>query len=162
MSIAIAGMTILFLCCQKGSGGKYTGPVEKITLGLVVIESSSLAYIADARGMFKEHGLDVTIIDFPDGPKATDDLLKNRVDVTAVSDFVFVTKSFQRNDLRILGSIFRGDTVEISARKDRGITEPAHLKGRRIGLTRNTVGISSWRRSFPCMGSPLEVSSSWT
>jgi len=138
--IALCAIALFCLCCQKGSGGKYTGPAEKITLGLVVIESSSLAYIADARGMFKDHGLDVTIIDFPDGPKATDDLLKNRVDVTAVSAFVFVTRSFQRDDLRILASIFRGDTVEISARKDRGITEPAHLKGRRIGFTRNTVG----------------------
>ncbi len=81
----------------------------------------------------------MTIIDFPDGVKASDGLLKNRVDVAAVSDFVFVTRSFQRHDLRIFGSIFRGETVEIIARKDRGITEPADLKGRRIGLTRNSV-----------------------
>jgi ABC-type nitrate/sulfonate/bicarbonate transport system substrate-binding protein len=81
----------------------------------------------------------VKIIDFPDGVKASDDLLKNRVDAAAVADFIFVTRSLQRNDLRIFGSIFRGDTFEIIARKDRGITEPAHLKGRRIGLTKGTV-----------------------
>jgi NitT/TauT family transport system substrate-binding protein len=137
--IGIAGMALLFLACQRGSGAKYTGPVEKITLGVVAIESSSLLYIANAKGMFKEHGLDVTIIDFPDGVKASDDLLKNRVDVAAVADFIFVTRSFQRNDLRIFGSIFRGDTFEVIARKDRGITKPAHLKGRRIGLTKGTV-----------------------
>jgi NitT/TauT family transport system substrate-binding protein len=139
MSIAITGMALFSLHCQKGSGAKYTGPVEKITLGVIKIEASSLVYIADARGMFKEHGLDVTVMDFPDGVKATDDLLKSRVDVAAASDFVFITKSFKRNDLRIFGSIFRGETFEIIARRDRGITEPAHLKGRRIGLTRNTV-----------------------
>jgi ABC-type nitrate/sulfonate/bicarbonate transport system substrate-binding protein len=138
--IALAAIALFLLCCQKGIGAKYAGPVEKITLGLVVIESSSLAYIADARGMFKEHGLDVTIIDFPDGPKATDELLKNKIDVTAVSAFVFVNRSFDWNDLRIFGSIFRGDTLEVSARKNRGITKPADLKGRRIGVTRNTVG----------------------
>ena len=138
--IALFAIVLFCLCCQKGTGAKYAGPVEKITLGLVVIESSSLAYIADAKGMFKEHGLDVTIIDFQDGPRATDDLLKNKIDVTAVSDFVFVNRSFQHNDLRIFGSIFRGDTLEISARKDRGITRPADLKGRRIGVTLNTVG----------------------
>jgi ABC-type nitrate/sulfonate/bicarbonate transport system substrate-binding protein len=139
MSVAIVGIALLCICCQTGTGGTYTGPVEKITLGVVAIESSSLVYIAAARGMFKEHGLDVTLIDFPDGVKASDDLLKNRVDVAAVADFIFVTRSFKRNDLRIFGSIFRGDTFEIIARKDRGITEPAHLKGRRIGLTRGTV-----------------------
>ena len=139
MSIAIVGIAFSSLCCQKGSGGKYTGPAEKITLGVVAIESSSLVYIADARGMFRDHGLDVTIIDFPDGVKASDDLLENRVDVAAVADFIFVTRSLHRNDLRIFGSIFRGDTFEIIARKDCGITKPAHLKGRRIGLTRGTV-----------------------
>jgi NitT/TauT family transport system substrate-binding protein len=139
MLIAIAGIALIFLYCQKGSGAKFTGPVEKITVGVVAIESSALVYIADALGMFKEHGLDATIIDFPEGVKATDDLLKNRIDVAAASDFVFVTRSFKRNDLRIFGSIFRGDTFEVIARKDRGISEPAHLKGRRIGLTRGTV-----------------------
>jgi ABC-type nitrate/sulfonate/bicarbonate transport system substrate-binding protein len=139
MSIAIAGITLLCLCCQKGTGGTYTGPVEKITVGVVAIEGSSLVYIADALGMFKEHGLDVTVTDFPDGVKASDDLLKKRVDVAVVADFIFVTKSFQRNDLRIFGSIFRGDTFEVIARKDRGITKPADLRGRRIGLTKGTV-----------------------
>jgi ABC-type nitrate/sulfonate/bicarbonate transport system substrate-binding protein len=138
--IALSMIVLFCLCCQKGTGAKFTGPVEKITLGIVVIESSSLVYIADALGMFKERGLDATIIDFPDGVRATDDLLKNRVDVAAVSDFVFVTRSFNWNDLRIFGSIFRGDTLEVSARKNCGITKPADLKGRRIGVTLNTVG----------------------
>jgi NitT/TauT family transport system substrate-binding protein len=137
--VAISTIALFCLCCQKGTAVKYTGPVEKITLGVVAIESSSLVYIADALGMFKDHGLDVTIIDFSDGVKASDDLLKNGVDVAAVADFIFVTKSFKRDDLRIFGSIFRGDTFEIIARKDHGITKPAHLKGRRVGLTRGTV-----------------------
>ncbi len=123
--IVFSATALFFICCQKGSGGKYAGPVEKITLGVVAIESSSLVYIADAKGMFKEHGLDVTIIDFPDGVKASDDLLKNRVDVAVVADFIFVTRSLHVNDLRIFGSIFRGDTFEVIARKDRGITKPA-------------------------------------
>jgi ABC-type nitrate/sulfonate/bicarbonate transport system substrate-binding protein len=139
MSMAIARMALFFANCQKGTGGKYAGPVEKITLGMVPIENASLVYIAEAKGMFKEHGLDVKIIDLPDGVRATDGLLNNKVDVAAASDFVFVTRSFNHNDLRIFGSIARGDTVEIIARKDRGITEPAHLKGRRIGVTRNSV-----------------------
>lgn len=137
--IAFFMIALFSLCCQKGSSGQYAGPVEKITLGVVAVESSSLVYIADARGMFKDHGLDVTIIDFPDGVKASDDLLKNRLDVAVVSDFIFVARSFKRNDLRIFASIFRGDTFEIIARKDRGITEPADLKGRRIGLTQGTI-----------------------
>ena len=137
--IAFSMIALSSFCCQKGSDGKYAGPIEKITLGVVAVESSSLVYIADARGMFKDHGLDVTIIDFPDGVKASDDLLKSRLDVAVVSDFIFVTRSFKRNDLRIFASIFRGDTFEIIARKDRGITEPADLKCRRIGLTRGTV-----------------------
>ncbi|MGO9136099.1 MAG: hypothetical protein ACLP9S_02575 [Syntrophales bacterium] len=67
LSIEIAGIALLFLACQKGTGVKYIGPAEKIALGVVAIESASLVYIADALGMFKDHGLDAKIIDYPAG-----------------------------------------------------------------------------------------------
>ena len=43
-------------------------------------------------------------------------------------------------DVRILASIARSDNHEVIARKDRGITEPAQLKGKRIAVTRHSSG----------------------
>ena len=59
--ILMATTAFLFVVsgCQKEAGRKYSGPVEKITLGVVNIEVCSLFYIADARGLFKNNGLDV-------------------------------------------------------------------------------------------------------
>ena len=125
--------------CQKEAGRKYSGPVEKITLGVVNIEVCSLFYIADALGMFKNNGLDVTIKEYSAGLMAADDLLKNEVDVATATEFVFITKHALCDDVRILASIVQADTYSIIARRDRGISEPAHLKGKRIALTRHTA-----------------------
>ncbi|MHB8907290.1 MAG: ABC transporter substrate-binding protein [Syntrophales bacterium] len=137
--LLIAAAATLFFGCQKDAENTYSGPVEKITFGVVSIEASSLLYIADTLGMFKKHGLEVTVKEYPAGLLATEDLMKDRADVVTASEFVVVTKHFLRSDLRILASIARADTLEVIGRIDRGITKPTHLKGKRIALTRDTA-----------------------
>jgi NitT/TauT family transport system substrate-binding protein len=136
--LLIAAAASLLFGCQKDAGNTYAGPAEKITFGVVSIEASSLFYIADALGMFKKNGIEVTVKEYPAGLLATEDLLKDKLDVVTASEFVVVTKHFLRNDLRILASIVRADTLEVIGRIDRGITEPVHLKGKRIAVTRDT------------------------
>ncbi len=136
--LLIAAAAFLLFGCQKDGGDTYSGPVEKITFGVVSIEASSLLYIADALGMFKKYGLEVTVKEYPAGLLAAEDLLKDRLDVVTASEFVVVTKHFLRSDLKVLASIVRADTLEVIGRIDRGITEPVHLKGKRIAVTRDT------------------------
>lgn len=134
--IVIAAIAALFIISNEGIG---VSPVEKITMGVVKIEASSLVYIADSKGMFRKHGLDVILREYPAGGIAAGDLLENKVDLITATEFVVVTRSFSRSDVRVLASIVRGDTHEVVARKDRGIAEPSDLKGKRIALTRNTI-----------------------
>ncbi len=136
--LLIAAAVFLLFGCQKDSGSTFSGPVEKITFGVVSIEASSLFYVADTLGMFKKNGLEVTLQEYPAGLLAAEDLLQNKLDVVTAAEFVAVTKHFLRKDLKILASIVRADTHEVIGRIDHGITEPAHLKGKRIALTRNS------------------------
>ncbi len=136
--LLIAAAVFLLFGCQKDAGSTFSGPVEKITFGVVNIEASSLFYIAETLGMFKKNGLEVNLQEYPAGLLATEDLLKNKVDVVTAAEFVVVTKHFLRKDLKILASIVRADTHEVIGRIDHGITEPANLKGKRIALTRNS------------------------
>lgn len=137
---AVTAFLLVVSGCQKEDGGKYSGPVEKVTFGVASIDASSLVYIAHARGMFADHGLDVSMVEYTAGVLAVDDLLQDQLDIVTASEFVVVNKHLLHPDVRVLASIARPDSHEVVARKDRGITEPAHLKGKRIAVTRNSSG----------------------
>jgi NitT/TauT family transport system substrate-binding protein len=68
-----------------------------------------------------------------------DDLLVGKVDVAAAGEFVLALWGLNREDLRAIGTISASDTVEVIARKDRGIEKPQDLKGKLVGVSRGTV-----------------------
>ena len=117
---------------------KYTGPVEKITVAGA--KSGALVYVAQAQGYFTENGLDVTIKDYAAGKLAQDAFLAGEADIATSAEFVFVSESFEHNDLRILGSVATADISKVIVRRDKGITEPTDLRGKTIGVTRKSAG----------------------
>jgi len=117
---------------------KYTGPVEKITLATYAGGYGFIPYIAQEKGYFAENRLEVTVNDYEIGLKATEALISDKADVATGAEFVFVTMSFDRSDLRILSSIATSEVNEVIAREDRGIRTPGDLKGKRIGFTPKT------------------------
>lgn len=118
---------------------KYTGPVEKIVIGNLG-EYSILNLVAKDQGYFKENGLDAEIKEYPSGPPAVVDLLAGKVDVTIAGEFVGVSYIFTNNNLRILANTSKEKVVQVVARKDKGINNPANLKGKKIGVTRKSSG----------------------
>ncbi len=118
----------------------YTGPVEKLTIAAYAGGDGALVYIAEAQGYFAENGLEVTIKDYEAGKLAADALLAGEADVSTSADFVLVSQSFAHANLRILGTVALSDSNELVARKDCGIHVPADLQGKRIGVTRKSVG----------------------
>ena len=140
ISIAACVLVLFFFLWPRGAGKKDEGPVEKITVGVASIDASALFYIAYDRGFFKEQGLDVKVVEYTAGVLAADDLLQDNLDVVTASEFAVVSKFPLHPEVRILASIARSDNHEVIARKDRGITEPAQLKGKRIAVTRHSSG----------------------
>lgn len=119
---------------------KYSGPVEKITLAAYP-DYAYPVYIAKTKGFFAENGLDVTIKSFEAGRLAMDALLKNEADIATAADFVFVSDSFDNDDIRTLGTVTISETThELVARKDKKIDKIADLKGKKIGVTKKTSG----------------------
>jgi len=117
---------------------KYTGPVEKITLAGNDVETAALVYVAENQGFFEKNGLDVTIKDYASGKAAADALIKGEADISTSADFVFVINSFDHPDLRVFGTVSTAEVIELVARKDKGITTPADLKGKNIGVTKKS------------------------
>lgn len=112
--------------------------VEKLRIGVTSDPISALIYIAQEQGMFKRHGLDVSVVNCRAGAYAVNDLLEGKADVAAASEFVLVLQSFKRPDLRTVGIISTSDTIEMVARADHGIKKPEDLKGKRIAATKGT------------------------
>jgi len=117
---------------------EYTGPVEKITVAGA--RSGALVYVAHDQGFFEENGLDVTIKSFEAGKLAVDALLTGETDMATGAEFVVVSNSFEHDDLRILGVVSAANICKVVARKDRGITQPTDLEGKRIGITKKSAG----------------------
>jgi NitT/TauT family transport system substrate-binding protein len=138
---AVCGSVLVaFLLWPGGARKEYEGPVEKITVGATRIEAVSLFYLAQERGFFKDRGLDVKMVEYSAGVIAADDLLLGRLDVATTSEFVVVARHLLHPEVRIMASISRSDNHEVIGRKDRGIGEPADLKGKRIAVTRDSSG----------------------
>lgn len=99
---------------------------------------SALMYIAKENRLFEKHGLKVDFRSFKAGRFASDALLKGEVDVATVGEFVMVSNSFKRPDIRLLACISKFQLNDLIARKDRGIQAPKDLKGKKIGILKNS------------------------
>lgn len=114
-------------------------PLEHITTGNVG-EYSTLSIIAQAKGYFKQNGLEVGMQDYDSGPAAVADLLAGKIDTVTAADFVGVSNSFNNEPIRILATQMRAYSFFLVVRKDHNITKPADLKGKKIGVTKSTAG----------------------
>ena len=117
----------------------YSGPVENIKIGNVG-EYSIFNLIAKDKGYFTKYGLNAEIKEYASGPPAVTDLLGDKVDFAIAADFVGVNNIFSHNDLRILTQVSDQKAFSLVALKDKGITKPADLKGKKIGVTKKGAG----------------------
>jgi NitT/TauT family transport system substrate-binding protein len=99
---------------------------------------SLLVFVAVEKGLFKKHGLDVSVKEYEAGVLAAQGLLNGEVDVITAAEFVMVSHNLEGADLRAFASVSRTDDYELIARKDRGITSIADIKGKRIAMVRGT------------------------
>ena len=102
-------------------------------------EFSALTLVAQEQGYFSEHGLNVTIHDYPTGPLAINELLAGRADMAYAAEFVGVSTSFRSPDLRIIGSTAKSDVIALVIRNDRGVSKPSDLKGKKIAVPKGTA-----------------------
>jgi ABC-type nitrate/sulfonate/bicarbonate transport system substrate-binding protein len=116
------------------------GPLEKITISTLPIYTPGLLFIAQEKGYFKENGLDVTIKFFQTGQIGMEQVRAGQVDIAHVGDFVLVDAILKgAKSLRCLGSIVAAEINHIMALKDRGISQPTDLKGKKVGVTHGTI-----------------------
>jgi len=107
---------------------------HKIRIGLQLAPSNALTIIALEKGYLSAAGLKVDIKTYASGKRALlDGLFTGAVDLVSASDAAVVFNAFKRQDFKVIASIFSADNVNrIIARRDRGISKPSDLRGKRV------------------------------
>lgn len=134
VAIAVGLMLVSFGCRQKESA-----PKEKVTLGVASIIMATPIFIAREKGYFAEEGLEVVCKPYAFGKKAMEGMFAGENDIATVAETPIIFQSFVRNDFSIFATFFQSyNDAKIVAGKDKAISLPADLKGKRIGTIEGT------------------------
>ena len=117
----------------------YDGPMESISIGATLLESSGPLFVAEGQNFFAENGLNVTIKYYDVGLNAVNDQLAGKVDLALSAEYILVGKALANQRLQTIASIAKTEFASILARKDQGIGNIADLQGKKIGVVRGTV-----------------------
>jgi NitT/TauT family transport system substrate-binding protein len=134
----LAGLSILAFVVSACRSG-YELELEPVILGLPPLEQNALIYVAEAQGFFAENSLQVSIKDYNSGVTAIQGLLDGETDLAGTAEFPVVRALLQKETISVVVSSDKFENDYLVGRKDRGIEEAAHLKGKRIGVTLQTI-----------------------
>jgi len=113
--------------------------VDSINFGAIPSGSAAFIYIAQDHRFFAANGLSVNIKDYATGVATIDALLKRDVDIAWAAEFPFIRKAFAKEKISIIAVLSRFTDQYLFGRKDRGVRNISDLKGKKIGLPRNTI-----------------------
>lgn len=128
---------------NRGADERPKGPPEAITFAVAAAyPGSALVQLAEAKGFYSAEGLQVRIDAYPTGKASLDATLAGQADFATVADIPFMFAVLKGAPVAIVASMATttGGEYGIVSRRDRGITDAAALKGRRIGVTAGTSG----------------------
>jgi NitT/TauT family transport system substrate-binding protein len=113
--------------------------LETLTLGLPPLEQNALIYVADEQGFFAANGLKVVIKDYDSGVTSINGLLKGEVDLAEAAEFPVTRALMEKRPISIIVSNDKFENDYLVGRHDRGIEDVSELKGKRIGVTLQTI-----------------------
>jgi NitT/TauT family transport system substrate-binding protein len=135
---ALATAACLFACTRTDR--KPAGPPEKVTIAYSATTDAVLAEVAHVKGYFLQEGLEVTPHLHPYGKLALEDLLAGKADFATVAETPVMFAIMKGEKISVIATIENSDMGNaILARRDRGITTPEDLRGKRIAATLGTT-----------------------
>jgi len=139
-ALAVEGYVLLQT--YRNPAKKFTGPMEKITVGVEKSLLPALVWIAEDNGYFTENGVEVTIKEYDSGRAALKAMLdEGGLDMVTVAQTPVMFNSFDRSDFAIVSAIVSSyNEITVLARRDRGITKAGDLRGKKVGMTKGSSG----------------------
>jgi len=137
--ITLIGILALVVGTLSCSGEGSSTNADTVRVGVPPLEQNALLYVAADRGIFARNGVNVVIKDYDSGVTAINGMLKGEVDIAEAAEFPFVREAFQKKQIKIIVCNDKFENDYIIGRRDRGINSIEDLKGKKIGLARNTI-----------------------
>jgi ABC-type nitrate/sulfonate/bicarbonate transport system substrate-binding protein len=135
IAIVVAITTSLFYQSQT-----VKPTLESVTVGHVPVESFALLYVAQNQGYFTQHGLNITISDYPTGTDAVKALTAGSVDIAGSSEYVIAYNALEHQNISIISSLGEAQIVDLIAGNHSGIIQPSDSAGKTIAVPKSTVG----------------------
>lgn len=131
-AVSLAGPMVLSAFSYAAANG------NPIRIGTT--PTGHLMWIAEHQGYFAARGVAVEVKEYSSGVTASQALFKGEADLVNSSEFAFVSNAMTNADIRIVASIARANSANLFTRADRGIATVDDLVGRRVGVTRRSIG----------------------
>lgn len=134
-NLRILAVQFIALFVLLGSADADEGPaiIGATKTGILVWIADDLGYFDDVPGGAEVRG-------YSSGTDTAADLLSGEIDLATSSEFAFVSFAMANPDVRAIAAISASRTCTLFARADRGIVNPADLRGKRVGVTRRGIG----------------------
>jgi len=138
---ALLAALAAILAVMAGCGGKENPEqAEKLTLAVTPWPASAVLYVAHERGCFREEGLDVTLHPCVSGHLGLEAVLAGKADLATAGETPIALAAMEGKPLSVVATVCEIDrAILIIARKDRGISGPYDLRGRRVGVVEGTT-----------------------
>ncbi|PXX46997.1 ABC transporter substrate-binding protein [Undibacterium pigrum] len=139
LAVLLSGLIYLGLTRSATPSGS---PLEQ------VIIATNTEYVgtcsittARERGYFAKEGIVVLIQSHSTGKAAMEAVLQGHANLGTVADIPVMFAGLDQRPVSVIATIFKNEKDHgIIGRRDRGILEPANLKGKRVGVTLSTSG----------------------
>ena len=98
-----------------------------------------MVYVAEDQKFFARNGLQVTLKGYDSGATAAAGMLNAQAEIALAAEFPIVRQVFNKKDIISFGTITHYENTYIIWRTDSGIKTIRDLKGKRIGVTLQTI-----------------------
>lgn len=138
----LATLTVILLCVAglytiKGNSNQNKTAQIEVSYAAPLTIAAAPVYIADAKGFWKDEGLNMKVTNFDSGRKALDALLSNSADVMSVSETPPLRAYLAGSKINTIATVTEHKEAKMTVRTDR-ITTPEDIKGKTIGTVAGT------------------------
>jgi NitT/TauT family transport system substrate-binding protein len=113
--------------------------LRPLTVAIPPLEQNALLYVAEARHLFEDNGLQVTFQDYDSSVATMDALLQGKANIAGLSEFPFIKPALQGEPVCIIAVTDHFENAYLLIRRDRGIAAWPDLAGKTIGVIRGTI-----------------------
>jgi NitT/TauT family transport system substrate-binding protein len=138
--IVIALLVNGIIGCSRKEEKSAPQQLEKTTIAVTPWPASAPIYVAYEKGYFRDEGLDATLHSYISGHLGLDAVLSGKVELATCGDTPIARVVLDGKPVAVVATISEIDrAIRIIARKDRAISTPNDLKGKKIGLVKGTT-----------------------